>query len=416
MPSLLKNTVIYTIGRMFPQMANFILLPLYTRYLSTDGYGIVESMLVFGMILSIFLSMASERSMFRLYYDYGSIKGRMYFVGNVFLLILMSSTFFTVGLFLFDDYVTIIYESIEFNPYYVYTIVSSFCLSYSFIPMTLFQVEGKAINFIFLNIGIFLLNTAFIVFFVVIEEQGSEGYLKGKMIASIILLPVFLWIIFKRSIVKFKFEVLKNILSFSIPMIPVLIMAWVLNMSNRIFIEQYYSLEEVGVFSLAFKIASLGSIILAALFTSYNPVFYKIANEKGVRDAKPELKKVNNVIIIAVFAVLGVIAFLSEELIMVVFDSRYHLAGKLIPVLLLSVLFVQLTGLLNLMIYQQKKNIFGNNCICCWSIYECRFEFYTCSQLWNVGSCICKCFNVIFYVFAGVYFRYKSILYPNAYF
>ncbi len=355
MPSLVRNTAIYTIGRVFPQMANFVLLPIYTSYLLPDGYGIVESMLVLGMILSIFLSMASERSMFRLYYDYKSDIKKKLFIGNIFISILFSSSFISVLIFIFNNLISNIYSSIDFNPYYTYTILSSFCLSFSFIPLTLFQVQEKALKFICLNIGTFIVNTILIVFFVVYKEEGASGYLKGKMIASMLLLPVFIWIILKNSLVKFNSKIIKNILSFSMPMIPVLVMAWILNMSNRIFIEQYYSLDEVGIFSLAFKISSLSSIILGALFTAYNPVFYKIANDTNIVDVVSRLKRMNNSIIMVVFIITGMIALFARELIALVFESQYHKAGELIPVLVLSILFVQLTGLLNLMIYQRKR-------------------------------------------------------------
>jgi len=38
---LFKHTYLYTIGNIIPQIANFILLPVYTAYLTASDYGIV---------------------------------------------------------------------------------------------------------------------------------------------------------------------------------------------------------------------------------------------------------------------------------------------------------------------------------------------------------------------------------------
>ena len=70
MAKIIKNTSIYAIGNILPKAAGFFLLPVYTRYLTPADYGIVSSMQVLSTILAVAFTLAIERSIYRLYWDY----------------------------------------------------------------------------------------------------------------------------------------------------------------------------------------------------------------------------------------------------------------------------------------------------------------------------------------------------------
>ena len=80
---LLRDTSIYTFARIIPQFFSFILLPFYTLYLTTTDYGIVNSMQVLGVFLSLFFTLAIDRSVLRFYYDYDSIIEKKKYLGTI---------------------------------------------------------------------------------------------------------------------------------------------------------------------------------------------------------------------------------------------------------------------------------------------------------------------------------------------
>lgn len=52
--ALVKNTIILGLGTFIPQLFNFITIPILTRYLSTDEYGIYDLLLtIVGLLLPI---------------------------------------------------------------------------------------------------------------------------------------------------------------------------------------------------------------------------------------------------------------------------------------------------------------------------------------------------------------------------
>lgn len=334
----------------------FLLLPIYTSVLSTKEYGIVESLYILTMVLTIFFSLASERSMFRLYYDYKTILDKKLFIGNLSMIVIIAS-FCLLGLtFLFSNQVALIFKDIPFNPFFVFAILTSFLMAFSFIPQTLYQVEKQPVKFLMLSISTFIASTIFILYFILYKEQGAIGLIKGRFFGYLFVLPLNSLIIYRASSFKIKIRVIKNILSFSLPMIPVLLTAWVLNMSNRIFIEQYFSLTEVGVFSLAFRISSIATVVLGGLFTAFNPVFYSLSNDTAnIEQSRNKLYNLCKIISFIVLFTCFSVCLVSKEVISIFFDKSYDEAIVLIPLIILSILFVNISGFFNLMIYQEKK-------------------------------------------------------------
>ncbi|AQS95112.1 hypothetical protein BXQ17_13955 [Polaribacter sp. BM10] len=356
MSKIFTNTIWYTIGKIIPGITGFLLLPVYAEYLTTEQYGILQSMQVLIAILSIFFTLATERSLFRIYYDYENEHKKKVFIGNSFFLIVFISTVMLGLMFLFKDLVSQIYLNIPFNPYYRLALFNAYFLAFSQIPLILYQINGQAKKFVILSISQFLVGVILILYFVLHVKLAAEGILSGQVIGNLIMLPFFLFIIYKNSNFKLDRKILKNILSFSIPMIPVLLSAWVLNMSNRIFIEKYVSLSEVGVFSFAFKIASIGVVVLGAFNSAFNPVFYKIANDNKI-ESKLILKKYFNNYVIIITCICFCICFFSKEIILIFISKNYHRSIYLIPILVLPILINQIGSLYNLMIYQEKKTL-----------------------------------------------------------
>lgn len=357
MSKLLKNTFFYTIGNIIPQAAGFILLPIYTRYLTPSDYGIVSSMLVLNGFLAVFFTLAVERSLYRLYWDYKTEKEKKDYLGSVVLLVFFTSTLLMALTFLLHTFLGLIYKSIPFYPFYAYTIVTAYFSVFALVPKIYLQLHQKAGSFVIISIVQFALSAAFVLLFVVGLGEGALGMLKGQMIGSGVILPLFIYICFRIINITFKKEVMRESLKFSLPMIPSLISAWVLNLSDRIFIERYFSLSDVGIYSLGYKIAGLVLIISNAFYLAYSPAFYSIASSHDQIAAKKQLYLYNNTYVMITLLICFLISLFSKEAIIILLDARYAESYKVVPIIVTSHFIAQASGLMNLSIYQEKKTV-----------------------------------------------------------
>jgi len=351
-----KNTSFYTIGNILPQAANFLLLPIYTHYLSTSDYGIISSMQILSSILLIFLTLSIERSIYRMYFDYNTENQRKDYLGTITFSILLISMIVLIPIYFLKNNIANIYRTIPFYPYYFIAIVTSYLSILQLVPKLYFQINEKAEKFVFFSLSQFALNTSLVLWFVINKKEGAFGILKAELYTNFIIAPLALFLTYKIINFTFKMTMLKKSLVFSTPMIPGLLSAFILNLSDRIFIERYFSTSEVGLYSLAYKISGIIGLIGGSFLIAYGPLFYKYANSEDQKEAKIYLSKYNQKYIMFILIISFVITFFSKEAIRMFLSKNYSESYKIIPIISLSYITIQVSSLLNLMIYQSKKS------------------------------------------------------------
>jgi O-antigen/teichoic acid export membrane protein len=179
----------------------------------------------------------------------------------------------------------------------------------------------------------------------------------GNLVANAVVAPFAYFRIRKCIKLQFDFQILKSTLHFSFPLLLMAIFAWALNMSDRLFLANFSTLESLGLYSMGSKIVSIMILLDGAIFQAYAPFFFNIANTEAEATAKVKLKSSND----AITLVVGVIAFgivlLSNLLFYTIFNPEYRGSLIYVYILVLGAVLAQQTGLMNPMIYQNKKTI-----------------------------------------------------------
>ena len=355
--SLLKNTSLYSIGTILPKAASFVLLPIYTSYLSVNEYGIISAMVVFNAFLTILITLNLERSIFRLYYDYKTIAQKKEYIGTVFISILCFSTIIVGLIFFTRNYVSLIYSSIDFYPYFLISIFTVYIGVYGSVLRVLLQVMQKAKLFVVIGVVQFSISSLFILLFVVYYKQGAYGYLKGGLLGNLIMMPFFIKLLLPYMKFKLNKLIIINTLKYSLPIVPAVLSAQIIDLSDRVFIENYFSNLDVGLYSLGYTIAGVVLVITAAFKKAYDPFFYKTANSKKKEVAVKILTNTNELYYIITIFICFSISLVSKEMIYWFFPKSYYIAYKIVPIISLAYAVSKISGLINLSFYQEKKTL-----------------------------------------------------------
>jgi O-antigen/teichoic acid export membrane protein len=355
--NLLKNTSLYSIGTILPKAASFILLPIYTSFLSVDEYGIISAMIVFNAFLTILITLNIERSIFRLYYDYETAAQKKEYIGTVFISILCFSTIMIGVMFLTRDYISLIYKSIDFYPYFLISIFTVYVGIYGSMLRVLLQVIQKVKLFVMLGIVQFIISSLLILLFVVYFKEGAYGYLKGVLFGNLIMVPIFLKLLLPHINFKFNRVIIINTLKYSLPIVPAVLAGQIIDLSDRIFIENYFSSLDLGLYSLGYTIAGVVLVVTGAFKKAYDPFFYKIANSKTKAVSLKILTNTNEAYYIITIFICFSITLVSKEMIYWFFPKSYFIAYKIVPVISLAYAVSKISGLINLSFYQEKKTL-----------------------------------------------------------
>lgn len=354
---LVKNTIIYTIGNLLPKITGFVLLPIYTYYMVPAEYGILSAMNAVMGVLNVLLILSIPRSIPRLYFDYEDPYLNKVFFGTIFISVFVIATSQITLLFIFSNTVGNIYKNIPFYPYYKYALLTAYFSAFFLIANAYYRQKGEAGKFILQNFINFVFLTGGSLLMLVICNNGAESVLRGKFYGSLLVFGLTLYLAKKIAVFKFDLKIFKAIMVFSLPLLPANIFAWVLNMSDRIFIERYFELSMVGLYSMAYQIAQLTNLFGTSLRQAYDPWFFKQAKNSENQKAKENIQSGNNVIIIVVLFIVFFISLFAKDGIRLFLNVKYFDSYVYVPIIALAVFIGQVAGMFNLAFYQKKKTV-----------------------------------------------------------
>lgn len=355
MGKALNNTIYYTIGAVIKAMASFLLLPIFTNMLGAAQYGVLNLLQTFSTIMATIMTLAVERSLYRLFYDYHTEEEQSRFLSTVFWLICMNSIV-VIGLtVLFGQYIAPYLGDVD-----VYTILLPVVI-YTFLSATInfflivMQVEQNGRQFFIVSLLILIIYNIIALLLMFFYTPTVQSLVYASFATFIIVTPIAFCRIRKRIRFTIDRQCVYAVFRYSSPMLMMIVFAWVLNFSDRLFIANMSNYENVGIYSLAAKIVSVMTLIAGAIFQAYGPYFYNIANTMPEREAKSKLKETNSAITL-IICLLGIsIVVFSKTVLHLFFSQEFESSLIFVYLLTVSAVFTQQSGLLNVMIYQNKK-------------------------------------------------------------
>ena len=182
----------------------------------------------------------------------------------------------------------------------------------------------------------FLFTTLAIIYFVVVLKRGAVGSLEGQLIIAIIFAIPFTIIALKESKIALKPTTLKESLAFSLPLVPHHISGWILNMSDRILLERYVSLTQLGLYSLGYRIGMILNLLLVSVNYAWSPFFFRTAASD--KNAPRIFARLTTYYAIAILMISLALSLLSREVIQLIASPSFWEAYRIVPIIVLAYL------------------------------------------------------------------------------
>lgn len=257
----------------------FLLIPVYTAHLAPADYGVLSIATTVAGILTILYLQPMEGAMTRLSFDLADEDRRRELYATLWL--------FQVG---FSAAASVCVEllawanpgfaiaSVPWSPYLRLVVWTTFVSTAAFLlPRALFLFREQAWRYASLNLGLFVLTTACIVYFVVLRAEGAAGSLRGTFLATVAVAIPATWVALRNVRPVLRATDLRAGLAFALPMVPHLLSLWALNLSDRLILTQFVPLSDVGVYTLGYQIGAIPQIVAVAVSTAINPFYFRVA-------------------------------------------------------------------------------------------------------------------------------------------
>lgn len=352
-----RNAVLVSIGNIGGKLISFLMLPFYTKWLSVSDYGIVDLLSIYSTLIITVVGMCISEAIFVFPKKESQMAQREYFSSG---LTIVAVNFLIVAiLFLAIREIfgsqKVIKSFLEYQWLIYAMMLTSFLQNY-------IQQFSRSLDYlkIYSISGIIQTLSIAILSFVLIPKFGVIGFVYANILSNLFVASfTFFSIRGYRFISFFSFKKDRAIemLKYSIPLIPNLIMWWFIGGVNRPVMESNLGLEAIGLYAVAYKFPSVVAIIFSFFVNAWQ---ISVVEEFKKSDYHVFYNSVFRFIWFVIVIASIVISLLSELMVDWFLDPKYNEAWHYIPVLCLSFLFSSFSGMVgtNFLATRESKYFF----------------------------------------------------------
>ena len=262
---LLKNTAIIGIGKLLPRFVSLITLPILTACFTKNEYGTYDLITTLVLLLMPIATLQIQSAAFRFLIECRKdVVKSSEIVSNIFVVVIPVSFVVSIGVFFFMPQMD---ASIRF--------ALAFYFFFDSLETTTAQVSrglGKNLAYSISAILLSVINCIGIVLALKLNNSGLLGVVWSMVVANVLGLIYLSWVtriwrLINTSMISGK--KIKELISYSWPMVPNNLSNWVLKLSDRLVITGFLGIEANAVYAVANKIPHLLSLAQGVLVMAW---------------------------------------------------------------------------------------------------------------------------------------------------
>jgi|GEM_PF-2459510 len=252
--SLVKGTLIYGMIGGFRSGLEFLLLPIYCRFLSPEQFGTLDLLILFITVASVASILELPNGLFRYYFEQDTPENKNRLAASAVIWCLCSSLTILAAVFVFSAKMSLwLFNDSSSGLLLKLAAIFVVLDSVKTIPLNLLRVQNKPAEYGVISIIQIVAYILGVSIFVIAFGMAVKGILLAKLVSETIAL--ILAFKFSRFVWRLKFDwrMMKSVLAFSIPMIPAGMAIWGINSLNRMFLLKSAGSHQVGLFAMGSK-------------------------------------------------------------------------------------------------------------------------------------------------------------------
>jgi len=325
--SLIKDTMVFSLGNIGSKVIIFFLVPLYTNILTTEEYGNADLVFTISQLMMPIISVAIYNAIIRFGLEKKDHSQDVLLCGIIVWFFGCFVSVLVSPLFTF-------YEPV--NKWRWYLIIYTDANILLTITQNYLKVKGLNFRFSIISIIQTLFLASLNVFFLVIFKWGMTGYILSNALTS--LLTVFLAIVMGNVINDIKSscfdkELLKKMVIYSAPLILNNLAWWIIQSSDKVMIELFVGASALGLYTVATRIPSLVNVVVSIFMQAWG---ISSTIEMDSTNDNQFYENVFNAFIVITFGAGIFINLLIKPFMSIYVGSEFFEAWKLTPILVVS--------------------------------------------------------------------------------
>jgi O-antigen/teichoic acid export membrane protein len=279
-----KHSAIYGLGGLVSRIIAVVLLPVYTRYLTPEDYGQIETLIALTTVMGLLLRAGITSAFFRFYFDADDDEGRRLVLRTSFWFTMGAGTVGLVALLVLAEPVSQALFGTSGAADLVRASGVALWATVNYEQLTsLFRVEERSVAFVCASLVNVFLTIGTTLLLVVVLEEGPLGVIVGSLTGTLVVYLALLGYRREQLGLQLDRHLLREMNRFGLPLVPSALMLWVTNFSDRFFLVKLADVAEAGLYSVGVRVASAMVLLLTAFRMAWPAFAYSIRDDDEAR-------------------------------------------------------------------------------------------------------------------------------------
>ncbi len=332
---IVRHSSIYGLSNILGRAVSFLLLPLYTRFLTPADYGILELIHLTTSVISLVIGLGIEGAVSRFYFDYDTDDKRNVVISSAVVGYGSVAVILILSMLPFSGFMAkTILDSSERMSLFILALLALALGIVMPIFFTYMRVRQKSFQYMMANVIMTSITLSLHIYFIAFAKLGVFGLLLSNLIVTSLFTVILGFITLRQTGFKVDYRLLRDMLKFSLPLVPASISGFVVHTSDRYFIKTYFDLTSTGLYSLGYKFGALINELITSPFVQiWNPRRYEFFGKEGYELIYARI--FTYFCCVTFFAGL-MLSLLSKEVIYFMTTEPFWPAYKIIPLIALT--------------------------------------------------------------------------------
>lgn len=335
---LFSNLGIFTIANFSTKVLSFLILPLYTTYLSTEEYGSIDLATTLIQLLFPVFTFAISEAVVR----FGISENEK--LDEIFSLGIRQVSIATIPMVLVGVIYAAIVHSVTMGVLlFILYVVEGYNSLFANFAKSIGMTKQMAIVSTLISTIILGLNVLFVAFF----KWRIWGYFLSLILGNIVGIILYIYLcqiryFLSKVFIKIEPALKKEMFAYSVPLIPNAIFWWINSSLDRWTLTIISSISVVGVYAVANKLPTIISTVSTIFSQAWNLSIFQ--SEQG--EQKNFFEKSYSFYVEVMFCCTMGIIMLCKIFAKIAFVGDFFVAWKLVPILTAGVFFSSLNSVL----------------------------------------------------------------------
>lgn len=332
------------------------MVPVFSRHYSPEEYGSIDLIVTVTSFVAIFGMLQLETAISRYYFEVAGVRRKQY-ISTGFWAILVVSLFLSLTILLLSESIAIwVFDSKELASVIKLASINILALNLFGYLTVLLRFQNRPV----LYSGVIFSQVASTVTFSIVLlyylNFGLYAFFAGQLIGLIVGILILVTKLRKLLLPYISKSILTSFMSYSLPQVPAVAGNWANSYVNRFVMLGFLSVSDIGIYTVALKIASVFNVIDNAFRMAWEPFIWERIKKEGHRKL---LQEISTAITYLVFSGALLLALFAEELLLILSTSAYDPAIPLIKILLFAFSFPLLVQVFGIGTSIAKKTIYN---------------------------------------------------------